>query len=161
MVDSRRNSPQYRQIYLLNAVAADAGEQAAGASAVRISYSNADGNLPPLGNDFSGTPGSEYNASVSPDGTLLAFVSERWRTPQLYLRRLYVSPLEGYARSMTRYDRPCNVESPTWSPDGRYLFWVANCEGNFEIYRATIVVDYPRATTYSLGPFILPPCTPL
>lgn len=142
VVDSRRNSPQYRQIYLLNAVAADAGEQAAGASMVRISYSNADGTFPLPDNDFSDIPGSEYNASVSPDGMLLAFVSERQGIPQLYLRRLNVSPLRGYAGPITSYNLPCNVESPTWSPDGRYLFWIANCEGNFEIYQATIAFYY-------------------
>jgi len=139
VVDSRRNSSQYRQIYLLNAVAADAGEQAAGAGVIRISYSNADGHRPSPDNDSSSIPGNEYNASASPDGTLLAFVSERQGTPELFVRRLYGSPLRGYARAITAYGPPCNVESPTWSPDGRYLFWVANCEGNFEIYRATIM----------------------
>ncbi|WP_298815285.1 TolB family protein [Chloroflexus sp.] len=137
IVDSRRNSPQYRQIYALNATAADAGEQAPGASVVRISYSAGDGMYPPPDNDYSEIPGNEYNAMISPDGNLMAFVSERQGIPQLYLRRLQF-PLRGYAQPITAYTERCSVETPTWSPDGRNLFWVANCSGNFEIYRADV-----------------------
>jgi len=137
VVDSRRNSPQYRQIYLLNNVAVDAGERASGATVIRISYSNNDGAFPPPENDYATIPGSEYNAVVSPDGNLMVFVSERQGIPQLYLRRLNV-PLRGYASPITNYDRPCNVETPSWSADGRNLFWVTNCTGNFQIYRADI-----------------------
>ncbi|OAN48523.1 hypothetical protein A6A03_08045 [Chloroflexus islandicus] len=141
IVDSRRNSPTYRQIYALNAIAADAGERAPGAGVLRISYSNNDGAFPPPDNDYSTTPGSEYNAMVSPDGNLMVFVSERTGAPQLYLRRLNI-PLRGFAQQITSYDPACTVETPTWSPDGRSLFWVTNCEGNFEIYRADVRYYY-------------------
>ncbi len=138
VVDSRRNSPEYRQIYLLNAIAAEAGEQASGAGAIRISYSNNDGAFPPPDNDYSSIPGSEYNASISPDGNMLVFVSERQGIPQLYLRRLTLSPLQGYAHPLTGYTQRCNVETPTWAPDGRAIYWVTNCDGNFEIYRGDL-----------------------
>ncbi|MCS6887961.1 MAG: hypothetical protein NZQ09_07090 [Chloroflexus sp.] len=141
IVDSRRNSPDYRQIYALNSIAADAGERAPGAGVLRISYSNNDGNFPPSENDFSTIAGSEYNPMVSPDGNLMAFVSERQGSPQLFLRRLNI-PLRGFAQQITYYAIACNVETPTWSPDGRNLFWVTNCEGNFEIYRADIRYYY-------------------
>ncbi|MFN3374212.1 MAG: TolB family protein, partial [Chloroflexus sp.] len=141
IVDSRRNSPTYRQIYALNYIAADSGEPAPGAGVIRISYSNTDGTFPPPDNDFSTIPGSEYNAMVSPDGNLLAFVSERNGNPQLYLRRLNI-PLRGFAQQITSYAEACNVETPTWSPDGRNLFWVTNCEGNFEVYRADLRYYY-------------------
>ncbi len=141
IVDSRRNSPTYRQIYALNPIAADAGEQAPGAGVLRISYSNNDGAYPPPDNDYSMIAGSEYNAMASPDGNLLAFVSERQGIPQLYLRRFNI-PLRGFAQPITNYTQACNVETPTWSPDGRNLFWVTNCEGNFEIYRADVRYYY-------------------
>ncbi len=137
IVDSRRDSSQYRQIYALNNIAASAGEQAPGAGVIRISYSAGDGAYPPPHNDYSELPGSEYNASVSPDGNLLAFISERQGLPQLYLRRLNI-PLRGFAQPITSYQQACTVETPTWSPDGRSIFWVTNCEGNFEIYRAQL-----------------------
>ncbi|MEF3276013.1 MAG: hypothetical protein K6356_16745 [Chloroflexus sp.] len=148
IVDSRRNSPQYRQIYALNVTAATEGEQAADARAIRISYSNGDGNYPPPDNDFSTTPGSEYNAMASPDGQALAFVSEREGIPQLYLRRLQF-PLRGFAQPATYYTEPCNVETPTWAPDGRSLFWVSNCSGNFEIYQADLKLFFIDGNFYN------------
>ncbi|MGC8801438.1 MAG: TolB family protein [Chloroflexus sp.] len=142
IVDSRRDSSQYRQIYALNNIAASAGEQAPGAGVIRISYSAGDGAYPPPFNDYSDLPGSEYNASVSPDGNLMAFISERQvGIPQIYVRRLNF-PLRGFAQPITSYQQACTVETPTWSPDGRSMFWVTNCEGNFEIYRAQLRYGY-------------------
>lgn len=55
----------------------------------------------------------------SPDGTALAFLSDRGQGPQLY-----VAPLGGgEARAVT--SAPHGVSSPAWSPDSRRLAYVA------------------------------------
>lgn len=41
----------------------------------------------------------------------------------------------------------CVNETPTWSPDGRRLYWASNCDGDFELYRADLHYSYD--TQYS------------
>ncbi|WP_188963917.1 S9 family peptidase [Deinococcus aquiradiocola] len=58
----------------------------------------------------------------SPDGTQLAFLSDRSGRPQLYLLPL----AGGEARQITRY--ATGVSSPAWSPDGRYLSFLTRAD---------------------------------
>lgn len=146
LVDSRRSGPQFRQIYEFDVNAFYSGDFSPNARVRRISFINGDGQLPPSPDPLSplgpGSTGdspiaaSEYNASVSPDGTMLAFVSERSGKPEIYL-----VPFSGRVTSQLT-SRGCINETPTWSPDGRSIFWANNCDGDFEISRADIKYDY-------------------
>ena len=74
---------------------------------------------------FQGTrPANDYNPSVSPDGTKLVFVSDRDGTPQLYLT---TSNGSGFPQRLNMDG--CLTQVPTWSPDGRTLFWEQQCSG--------------------------------
>ncbi|WP_029215410.1 TolB family protein [Kallotenue papyrolyticum] len=78
---------------------------------------------------------NDYNASVSPDGTKIAFVSDRDGNPELYLLNI------GSTAEPTRLTDTigCINQYPTWLPDGSGLVYESNCQGgNFEIYRASL-----------------------
>jgi Tol biopolymer transport system component len=45
----------------------------------------------------------------------------------------------------------CTNESPTWSPDGRTLYWANDCAGNFEIYKADLVYRYESSYGIDAG----------
>jgi Tol biopolymer transport system component len=84
---------------------------------------------------FQGTkPANDYNPSVSPDGTKLVFVSDRDGTPQLYLTTANGS---GFPQRLN-FDG-CLTQVPTWSPDGRALYWEQQCGGGkFAVMRADL-----------------------
>jgi dipeptidyl aminopeptidase/acylaminoacyl peptidase len=58
----------------------------------------------------------DYNASWSPDGKQVAFLSTREETPQIYLIRVD----GGEARKLTAM-KGTITEGPVWSPDGKHL----------------------------------------
>jgi len=64
-----------------------------------------------------------YNASMSPDGTKIAFVSDREGVPQLYIMNA-----TGSTPQRLNFDG-CLTQVPTWSPDGRSLYWEQQCTG--------------------------------
>jgi Periplasmic component of the Tol biopolymer transport system len=80
-------------------------------------------------------PANDYNPSCSPDGTKIAFVSDRYGNPELFMMPANGNP------SIKITSNGCVNESPTWSHDGRSLYWVHNCSGNFEIYGADLVYN--------------------
>jgi dipeptidyl aminopeptidase/acylaminoacyl peptidase len=60
------------------------------------------------------------SARWSPDGRLLAFVSDRTKPAQLWVRAM-----DGSAAPTRVTDHPRGVSSPAWSPDGTMLAFVA------------------------------------
>jgi len=62
--------------------------------------------------------GDDFSPAWSPDGTRIAFSSDR-----AGVRDLYVKPSSGLAQEtlLLKSDTPKNVES--WSPDGKLLFY--------------------------------------
>jgi hypothetical protein len=84
----------------------------------------------------------DYNGAVSPDGTKVAFTSDRDGNAELFL--LHLSG--GAVSQLTSTAAPCVNEYPTWEPDGSGLAWHTNCSGNFEIYRADLRYAQDKGT---------------
>lgn len=83
---------------------------------------------PPLSLDgaerVSITPASNASPSLSPDGTMMAFVSDRSGMPQIWVQ----GTAGGEAVQLTDGDRP--ARSPSWSPTSdRILFEMASAGG--------------------------------
>ena len=84
-------------------------------------------------------PFGEYNARVSPDGKLLAFLS--LELPGGF--NVFVQPLQpGGARRRVSPQSSCT--DPNWSPDGRQIFY--RCSG--KVYAATVS---PNAGATTVG----------
>ena len=64
--------------------------------------------------------GSDGSPAWSPDGSLIAFVSDRAGAPQVFV----ISPDGGEARQLTELERGV-AGAPAWSPDGRKLAFAA------------------------------------
>ncbi len=137
LVDSRRSNAKFRQIYELDSVAIANGETSPGAYVRRLSYGDGTPmppNAPYPGNFPNGT-GSDANASYSPDGTKFIFVSDRMGAQELFITNASGNnPIQITGEG-------CANESPTWSPNGRRIYWVSNCTGNYDVYRADIAYN--------------------
>jgi hypothetical protein len=138
LVDSRRSNPEFRQIYEFDPPAFYGGDHAWNAGVRRISYT--DGTTPPGSGPYPGYlprgVAHEFNASYSPDGAKIVFVSDRNGNPELFI-------MSASANSpMQLTSNGCINEVPTWSPNGRTIFWAHNCDGDFEIYRADIAYNH-------------------
>lgn len=136
LVDSRRSNAQFRQIYEFGAVTLFDGDTAWNAQVRRLSYS--DGTPPPPNGPYPGYlptgTASDYNASYSPDGTRIIFVSDRMGNGS---QELMIMGASGNG-PVQLTSGGCVNETPTWSPDGRRIYWVNNCDGDFELYRADV-----------------------
>jgi WD40-like Beta Propeller Repeat len=124
LIDSRRGDGNHRQIYELDAPVLYQQYNRA-ASLRRLTYS--DGTPPPINGPYPGFlpngTANDYNASSSPDGTKIAFVSDREGVPQLYL-------MQADGNNPVRLNNDgCVTQVPTWSPDGRSLYWEQQCNG--------------------------------
>ena len=99
----------------------------------RLTYS--DGTPPPPSMPCQGAkPANDYNPSISPDGTKLVFVSDRDGAPQLYLMTA-----NGNSYPQRLNIDGCVTQVPTWSPDGRTLYWEQQCNGGkYAIMRADL-----------------------
>jgi hypothetical protein len=124
LVDSRRGDGQHRQIYqqpILPVGYSDSFQNTCLPD--RLTYS--DGTQPPPGMPGQGTQkANDYNPSISPDGTKLVFVSDRDGAPQLYLMTA-----NGNSYPQRLNMDGCLTQVPTWSPDGRTLYWEQQCSG--------------------------------
>ncbi|WP_298815282.1 TolB family protein [Chloroflexus sp.] len=142
LVDSRRAQPDYRQIYALNSYAANEGEQSSNASATRISQIDFRDALsgsygPP--SEFLDRIVNEFNPMVSPDGVRILVISERTGRPDLNLWTMPdMNNQPPITWRLTRDLPACRYETPGWSPDGRMIFWVSDCTGDFEVYSAEL-----------------------
>lgn len=149
LIDSRRGNGQHRQIYQLDPAVLYGGTQQTNADVTRLTYS--DGSTPPYTGPYPGYlpngAANEFNPSMSPDGTKIAFISDRMGAPNLFLM-----PAGGNDPvQLTDVGTNCAVEVPTWSPNGRTLYWENNCDGDHEIYRGDLSYqedrrDFVRAT---------------
>jgi hypothetical protein len=129
--DSRRGNGENRQLYALEsgALFGTPGETRVS----RLTFS--DGTPPPPPSNAGWGPGkaNDYNPSVSPDGTKIAFASDREGNPRLYLMTFDGS----FAVPLTADN--CASQIPGWSPDGRTLFWERQCpNGKFQIMRGDL-----------------------
>lgn len=81
--------------------------------------------------DAISTPASESNPAISPDGTLLVFVSDR--EGGLGGADLYASRLRGStwspAKNLETINSPLADFAPAFSPDGNYLFFTSERPG--------------------------------
>ncbi|NNK38793.1 MAG: hypothetical protein HKP03_09960 [Xanthomonadales bacterium] len=81
---------------------------------------------PVLVTDFKG---SQSQATLSPDGTMIAWISESSGTPQVWIRNLQ----SGEPIQIT--NDPYAASSPTWSPDNSYIVYARKADGPRAIYR--------------------------
>ena len=73
--------------------------------------------------------------AVSPDGERVVFVAESWdAATDRITKTLWIVPVEGgEPRPLTRGDATRD-ESPTWSPDGRFVAFVSNRSGSKQLW---------------------------
>jgi hypothetical protein len=126
LTDSRRDNPERRRMFTFGPVAIYDGDRAWNADVRRVFEPR----LSPDSND--------YNGSYSPDGTKIVFVSDREGGQELYMTSALI-PLSGVTRLTSD---GCVNETPTWAPDGRTLYWVNNCDGDFELVAAELAYSY-------------------
>ena len=81
---------------------------------------------PILVTDFKG---SQSEATLSPDGTMIAWISESSGTPQVWIKNLQ----SGDPIQIT--NGPYAASSPTWSPDNSYIVYARKGEEGRAIYR--------------------------
>ncbi len=81
---------------------------------------------PVLVTDFKG---SQSEATLSPDGTMIAWISESSGTPQVWIKNLQ----SGEPIQIT--NDPYAASSPTWSPDNSYIVYARKSDGPRAIYR--------------------------
>lgn len=85
---------------------------------------------------------NDYNGSISPDGTKIAFVSDRDGNPEIFLLNM----TGGGLAQLTKTAAPCINEYPTWYPDGGALVYHSNCvDNNFEVYTADLQYAQDKA----------------
>ncbi|HEU4325038.1 MAG TPA: hypothetical protein VFS21_17995, partial [Roseiflexaceae bacterium] len=134
LFDSRRGDGKTRQLYELNAPELYVPRPGPG-GVRRLTFSDrAPGNPYPA--PGVPQPSNDYNANISPDGSRIAFVSDRSGTPQLYLMwaREDANPIP-----LLRQGGGCTAQVPIWSPDGRTLFWEQQCPGGkFAVMRGDL-----------------------
>jgi len=96
-----------------------------------------------------------YLPAWSPDGSKLAFTSNRDGNPEIYIMNRDGSGL----RRMTT--NPAIDVTPTWSPTGNQIAWVSDRTGNPKIYimnadgtgQRMLIGDYSDRPTWSSEPF--------
>jgi hypothetical protein len=129
LIDSRRGDGVHRQIYQQPMGGPE------GCPSRRITFS--DGTPPPPGEQSGYVPrgtANDYNPAISPDGTRIVFVSDREGPPQLYIVRA-----DGGGFPTALFADGCLNQYPTWSPDGRTLYWERQCPGErFRIMRGDL-----------------------
>ena len=101
---------------------------------------------------------NDYHPAVSPDGTKVAFVSERDGNAELYLLNLPrdSEPVRATPTRLTD-TTGCASQHPSWLPDGSGLVYESSClGGNWEIYRATLDYTQDKLDQLSVAALISP-----
>jgi hypothetical protein len=140
LIDSRRSDNTHRQVFELN-VPAFAQDFSSPVSTRRISYT--DGKPVPPNAPYQGYlpngSANDFNASYSPDGTKIIFVSDRNGRPELF-----ITNAQGNSPSQLTTDG-CLAQVPTWSPDGRTIYWERKCgDGPYTVMRADLAYGDDR-----------------
>ena len=103
-----------------------------------------------------GSPSNQnYLPAWSPDGSKIAFTSNRDGNPEIYIMNRDGSGL----RRMT--NNPAIDVTPTWSPNGNQIAWVSDRTGNPKIYvmnvdgtgQRMLIGEYCDRPTWSSNPF--------
>jgi WD40 repeat protein len=133
ILDSRRGDGEHRQIYqqpLIPLGYSDTFRDTCQPG--RLTYS--DGTAPQTTTPYIPGKAHDYNASISPDGTKIVLVSDRDGAPQLY-----IMTANGMSLPQRLNNDGCTTQVPTWSPDGRTLFWEQQCSGGkFAVMRGEL-----------------------
>jgi Tol biopolymer transport system component len=83
----------------------------------------------------------DFLGDLSPDGTRVAFVSQRSGTFEVWLANLDGSN----ALQLTEINSPRVVAAPRWSPDGGLIAFQSSASGQFEVYTIPASGGTPRA----------------
>ena len=94
-----------------------------------------------------------WDLSVAPNGRRFAYVEGNGGATEV--TRLWTIPASG-GEAVPLTDGSTNVWSPTWSIDGRNVFYVSNRGGSMDLWRQTVADDgrpvgQPLAVTSGLG----------
>jgi TolB protein len=91
------------------------------------------------------SPGIDVDATWSPDGRTMAFVSKRAGTPQIYVQEMGSNRI----RRLT-FEGRYNTQ-PSWSPKGDKIAYSSMEEGQLNIYVTDIEGNHPIRLTYNQG----------
>ena len=93
-------------------------------------------------------PGQSYAPSLSPDGTMILFSSDRDNPNKQF--QIYSMNVDGSALKRLT-NPPLNAGTPTWSPDGKVIAFAATVPGSqrFDIYTASADGSNLRQQTIS------------
>jgi TolB protein len=97
---------------------------------------------------------SEAEAVFSPDGSRIAFVSDRDGNVELYVMNADGSDL----RRLT--DTPAVEGSPSWTADGKQIVYASNATGNFQIWIINADGTDPKQLTQEPGSNFQPAVSP-
>ena len=95
---------------------------------------------PPVPIPFTSAPGLEIDASLSPDGTQVAFASDNGSGRDF---DIYISQ-DGAEIPLRLTDSAGDERQPTWSPDGLRLAFVSDKDGTEAIYIIPSIGGPPR-----------------
>jgi hypothetical protein len=84
---------------------------------------------------------AEVNATYSPDGTRIAYVSTRDGNPEIYVMN---ADGTGSQRVTTT---PAREDSPTWTPDGRQIVFASDRSGKMQVWIMGADGSAPRQLT--------------
>ena len=73
-------------------------------------------------------PSNELHPTWSPDGSKIAFESDRAGAADIYVLDLESGKVERLT------DSPADDARPAWSPDGRWIAFHSNREGNYDLF---------------------------
>ena len=91
---------------------------------------------------------AENNAQLSPDGSQVLFITgSNEQFEKYYNSRIFVAPARGGTAKMLAADLPYDVESASWSRDGRSIFMTANMGVHSQLLELDVATGRPRQLT--------------